>query len=180
VLPVLFVLLLPFNNVVVNCCVVILFMLFSLTDFLDGFLARYYNQESMLGKVLDPIADKFLFYSCFVGLLAAHKVFFLWVLIFIGRDFFVMGLRQIASQYAYTLAVSSWGKIRTVVVMVYIGFLIINPYQHTVFGQAPWWHGTEVGLLFISLLLTLWSAYGYYVAFVTEFTKQHAVFSHDA
>jgi cardiolipin synthase len=172
ILPTLFVYLLPFNSVVLNGILLLLFISFSLTDFLDGFLARHYHQESELGRVLDPIADKFLMYSSFVGLLAAHKIFFLWVVIFIGRDFFMMGLRQIASQYHFDIAVSQWGKVRTVMVMIYVGFVIANPYQDLLVMQAPWWHCGEWILLTIALLLTLWSAYGYYVVFVKELLKR--------
>ncbi|HEV2916433.1 MAG TPA: CDP-diacylglycerol--glycerol-3-phosphate 3-phosphatidyltransferase [Candidatus Babeliales bacterium] len=172
VLPIAFVGLLPFNNNIINGCVLFLFILFSLTDLIDGFLARYYYQETDLGRALDPIADKFLLYSCFIGLLAAGKIFFVWVIIFIGRDLFMMGLRQIALQYNFDLAVSAWGKVRTAIVMIYIGFLIIHPYQKLSLLQAPWWHMLEYFLLLISLLLTIWSMYSYYVTFVQEFTKR--------
>jgi CDP-diacylglycerol---glycerol-3-phosphate 3-phosphatidyltransferase len=168
ILPLLFVYLLPFNNVFINGFILILFVIFSLTDFLDGFLARRYFQETELGKVLDPIADKFLMYSSFVGLLAAHKIFFLWVIIFIGRDFFIMGLRQIASKYQFEITVSQWGKVRTALVMVYVGFVIANPYQQLPLLQAPWWHGIEATLLLVSLMLTIWSAYSYYCVFIKE------------
>jgi CDP-diacylglycerol--glycerol-3-phosphate 3-phosphatidyltransferase len=149
-----------------------LFILFALTDLVDGFLARYYKQESNLGKALDPIADKFLIYSCLIGLLAAGKIFFLWVIIFIGRDFFMMGLRQIALQNKFDLAVSWLGKIRTAILMIYIGFLIIHPYKHVSIMEAIWWHITEYLLLFISLLLTIWSMYSYYIIFMQEYTKR--------
>jgi CDP-diacylglycerol--glycerol-3-phosphate 3-phosphatidyltransferase len=172
ILPVLFVYLLPFNNVFINGFILILFVIFSLTDFLDGFLARRYFQESELGKVLDPIADKFLMYSSFVGLLAAHKIYFLWVIIFIGRDFFIMGLRQIASKYQFEITVSQWGKLRTAIVMVYVGFVIANPYQQLPLLQAPWWHCIEATLLLVSLMLTIWSAYSYYCVFIKELLKR--------
>jgi CDP-diacylglycerol---glycerol-3-phosphate 3-phosphatidyltransferase len=172
VLPALFAFFLPYNNIAINGSILALFILFSLTDLIDGFLARHYYQESELGKALDPIADKFLFYSCFIGLLAADKIFFLWVIIFIGRDLFMMGLRQIALQYTFDIAVSSWGKIRTVVVMSYIGALVLNPYQQVPFTEAPWWHGVEYLLLVVSLFLTVWSAYRYYTVFVQEFAKR--------
>jgi CDP-diacylglycerol--glycerol-3-phosphate 3-phosphatidyltransferase len=173
ILPFLCVFLLPFNNIVLNGFVLAVFVVFSLTDLLDGFLARQYNQESTLGKILDPIADKFLVCSSLIGLLAAGKIFFLWVIILIGRDLFMMGLRQIASQYQYDLPVSSWGKVRTTVLMTYIGCLIANPYQHMPFKQAFWWHSVELILLAASLLLTLWSAYTYYSVFLQKFIKQH-------
>jgi CDP-diacylglycerol--glycerol-3-phosphate 3-phosphatidyltransferase len=95
-LPVLLVYLLPFNNIFINSFLGFLFFLFSITDFFDGYFARRYKQETQVGKLLDPIADKFLLYSTLIGLLAADKIFFYWVIIIIGREFFVMGLRQIA------------------------------------------------------------------------------------
>ncbi len=172
VLPILFVTLLPFNHIVLNGVLAILFVLFSFTDFLDGFLARRYQQESKLGKALDPIADKFLIYSSLVGLLAAEKIFFFWVVVLIGRDLFMMGLRQIASQYAIQVPVSQWGKARTVVLMAYITFLIANPYQAFSIAQAPWWKGIELLLLCVALVLTLWSVKNYTEAFLKEYNQK--------
>lgn len=169
ILPIFFVALLPYNNIVINTFLAILFALFSFTDFLDGFLARYYHQETALGKTLDPIADKFLIFSSLIGLLVAQKIFFLWVLIFIGRDLFMMGLRQIALQYTVQVPVSVWGKVRTCVLMMYITFLIITPYKAYSWAEASWWHSIETILLVASLFLTIWSAKEYMHFFLATY-----------
>lgn len=172
VLPILFVALLPLNIFFVNCFLALVFVLFSLTDFLDGFLARQYHQESKLGKILDPIADKFLIYSTLVGLLAAHKIFFFWVIIFIGRDLFMMGLRYISLQYDLSIPVSQWGKVRTAMMMVYITFVIANPYQKLAFSKALWWKWGEFFLLLGALGFTVWSAKLYTEEFIHRYLEK--------
>src|SRR5947199_10698456 len=82
-LPVLLVYFLPFNNFLINTLLAFIFLLFGATDFFDGYLARKYRLESTIGKVLDPIADKFLIYCTLIGLLAAGKIGFYWVIILI-------------------------------------------------------------------------------------------------
>ena len=109
VLPVILVYLLPLNIFWVNGVLAVIFMLLSITDFFDGYLARKYNQETVLGKVLDPLADKFLTYSALIGLLAAHKIYFYWVVILIGRELFILGLRHVALEHRLEVSVSILG-----------------------------------------------------------------------
>ena len=152
ILPLVFAYLLPLNVFPLNIVLALVFLFFSGTDFFDGYLARKHNQVTMLGSVLDPIADKFLFYSSLIGLLAADKIYFYWVIILIGREFFVMGIRQIAAEQQVTLKVTFWAKVKTVLQMILLLIIIINPYQKLSFGEAPWWHTTEWILLFLTLL----------------------------
>lgn len=166
VLPILLVLFLPFDFLWLNSLLALLFVIFSLTDFFDGFLARRYNLESSLGSMLDPIADKFLFYSVLVGLLAAHKIFFYWVIILIGRELFMMSLRQMALEYTFSIPVSFLGKIKTAVQMVCLTFIILNPAHKQGLFEAPRWNVTETVLLFVTISLSVWSAYRYYQQFV--------------
>lgn len=173
ILPILCAYLLPLNNITLNWLVCGVFAFFCLTDFVDGFLARYYYQETDLGKALDPIADKFLLYASLIGLLAAGKIFFMWVVLLIGRDFFMMGLRQVALQYSFDIKVSILGKLRTTIVMLYIGFLMVHPYKETPILHAVWWHTVEWALLLLSLLLTVWSMYSYYIFFVQTYNKRY-------
>lgn len=161
-LPVLFVYLLPYNIALINFLLAFLFLLFSATDFFDGYLARKYHQETDFGKLLDPIADKFLVYSTLVALLAAHKIYFFWVVLFIGREFFVMGLRQIALEHQFSISVSWGGKFKTAFQMLLLTVLIANPYQKS--GWLNPWNIVELKLLVLSLLLSLVSAYFYYKA----------------
>jgi len=165
-LPILLAFFLPYDFLWLNSLLALVFIVFSLTDFLDGFLARRYGLESSLGSMLDPIADKFLFYSVLIGLLAAQKIFFYWVIILIGRELFIMSLRQIALEYHFSIPVSALGKIKTAIQMVCLTFIIVNPAHKLGLLGAPRWNVTETVLLFITLLLSVWSAYRYYQRFV--------------
>lgn len=179
ILPLLLVCFLPYDLLWLNGVLGLFFVCFSLTDFLDGFLARRYHLESALGNMLDPIADKFLFYSVLIALLAAHKLFFFWVIILIGRELFMMSLRQLALEHRFSIPVSSLGKIKTAVQMVCLTFIIINPYHKLGFAGAFYWNGLESVLLGITIVMSLWSACQYYRQFVVKFrdylSKQSSV-----
>jgi CDP-diacylglycerol---glycerol-3-phosphate 3-phosphatidyltransferase len=176
-LPFLLVYLLPYNSGVINTVLALIFMLFGLTDFLDGYLARKYKYESQLGKILDPIADKSMVYSTLIALLVVRKIYFFWVIILIGREFFMMGVRIVAKEYNKSVAVSGWGKAKTIAQVTLLTFLIGTPYQEISFSHAPVWHSAEWLLLGITLLLSVTSAVLYYVHFIalvsdtTLFTK---------
>ncbi len=184
VLPILFVYLLPYNSLMINGCLAVLFALLSVTDFFDGYLARKYNQESTLGRVLDPLADKFLTYSALIALLAAGKIYFYWVIILIGREFFVMGLRHVALEHDFTVSVSKLSKLKTATQMVCITMIIVNPFQ-SLGVNALYWNGVEMGLLLITIVLSLISAEQYYDDFMKRFTQfmddpeQYKEISHD-
>lgn len=171
-LPLLLVYFLPHNILWLNIGLAFLFVLFGLTDFFDGYLARRYDQETSLGKMLDPIADKFLVYSTLVALLAAGKIFFYWVIIFIGREFFVMGLRTIALEHKLSVPVSFLGKVKTFFQMVLLTWIIVNPYQQCGWRVHPGWNGGEFFLLVMTLALAVISAQHYYTAFITAYMDQ--------
>ncbi len=159
-LPVLIVYILPYDYLPFNLLIALLFLAFSFTDFLDGYFARKYHMTSKLGGALDHIADKFLTYSAFIGLVTIHKIYFFWVIIFIGRDFFVMGLRQIALENKFAVPVGLSGKIKTSLQMILITWLIARPVQIT-----DNWHYVEISLLTCALFTTVASAYQYYIDF---------------
>jgi CDP-diacylglycerol--glycerol-3-phosphate 3-phosphatidyltransferase len=166
-LPFLFVYLLPLNLVWLNFVLAIFFLLFSLTDFFDGYLARRFQQVTKLGKILDPIADKSLMYSTLISLLAVQKIYFYWVVLFIGREFFVMGLRLVALEHYFSVPVSVLGKIKTMFQVMMLMVIIMNPYQGTGFvGPAGPWNIIESLLIVVTLLVSLWSAKRYYNDFI--------------
>ena len=173
VLPILLVHFLPYNSLFINVLMALVFIGFSLTDFFDGYLARKHGQETALGTILDPIADKFLFYSTLIALLVAHKIFFFWVVILIGREFFMMGLRQVALEHHFSVPVSSFGKYKTALQMGCLTFIILNPY-HDIGWQMHGlglWNVIESGLLWITIGLSVASAKSYYHAFMIQFSK---------
>ena len=173
-LPLLIVYLLPYNFLWLNCIIAVIFCLFALTDFFDGYLARKFNLETAIGKVLDPIADKFLLYATLVALLAAHKIFFYWVILFIGREFFMMGLRYIALEHNFSIPVSMLGKIKTVFQMIMICLIIVNPYQALGLTGALGWNGSELLLILVALGISLGSAKQYYQLFMRLLKEKEA------
>jgi CDP-diacylglycerol--glycerol-3-phosphate 3-phosphatidyltransferase len=159
----------PYNNFMINVSIAALFLLFGLTDFLDGFFARKYAQESKLGATLDHLADKFLTFSAFVALLAIGKLSYVWTILLVGREFFVMGLREIALEHAMSIRVSSFGKLKTVLHITLIAWIIINPAQQ---GQANLlWNGIELILLAASLIISWTSALNYFCVFYAQLKK---------
>ncbi len=124
---------------------VIVFMLASFTDFLDGHLARKWNQVTSLGKFLDPIADKMLVMCALVSLLLDSSlgvVFTMLVAIFLmlieSRELMVSCFRIIAASKGLTLAADKWGKLKTVCQMIALIVLIPHKSLFTEFGNVEW------------------------------------------
>lgn len=164
VIPLLCAYLLPLNIFAINCLLAFLITILSLTDFLDGYLARRYRQETALGRLLDPIADKFLVYSTLIALVYVNKLYFYWAIIFIGREFFIMGLREVSVFYGFTLPSLPMAKLKTWFQMIFIVYVIINPYQHLGL-HAPFYNIIEYILLIAALYLSIISAIQYYNIF---------------
>ena len=156
------------NDFMINVSIACLFLLFGFTDFLDGFFARKYCQQSQLGATLDHLADKFLTFSAFVALLAIGKISYVWVLLLVGREFFVMGLREIALENEMSIKVSSFGKLKTAMHIALIAWMIINPMQ----GQISlFWNGMEFILLAGSVIISWASALNYFIMFYAQLKK---------
>ncbi len=132
-----------------------LFVLFALTDWLDGFLARKLNQTSAFGAFLDPVADKCLSCAALLLLLDLDRVDSIVALIIIGREIAISALREWMAQIGATrsVAVHMLGKLKTTVQMVAIPFLL---YDGGLFGfiDTRLW-GT--GLIWLATVLTVWS-----------------------
>lgn len=159
---------LPINDFFINVAIAILFLLFGLTDFLDGFFARKYGQESQLGATLDHLADKFLTFSALIALLAIGKISYIFVLLLIGREFFMMGLREIALENKMNLRVSSWGKLKTCIQIGTIAWIIVNPAQQQL---NYFFNGIEFLLLIASVMLAWYSALHYCIVFYKSLEK---------
>ena len=107
----------------------LLFTMFASTDFFDGYCARLFNQETKLGKWLDPLADKVLLASAMFPLVALHLVHWAVALIFVIREFVVLGLRHVAVVSGISVSVSQWGKLKTVFQFIYLA-LCLFPAMH--------------------------------------------------
>jgi CDP-diacylglycerol--glycerol-3-phosphate 3-phosphatidyltransferase len=171
VLPFFLVYFLPCNAAWFNYSLAGLFFLFGLTDFFDGYLARRYNQVSTTGALLDHVADKFLLYSTLIALIAAQKLYFFWAILWIGREFFIMTLRQVALERNSLITVSSYGKLKTVAQIACLTVVIANPYHGV--GMISPWNIIEMLLLFTATALSVISAYNYFAVFMKQFQNKN-------
>jgi len=126
----------------------LIFVIASITDFFDGFIARQWNQMTKLGGILDPLADKMLVLAGFIGLMVIDRASAWAVFIILSREFFITGLRVVAADEGKNVSSTMSGKIKTVVQMIAIGFLIMN-----------WPYAAE--LLWLAVVLTVYSGYEY-------------------
>lgn len=138
-----------------NLVATVMFVLFALTDWLDGFLARKLNQVSAFGAFLDPVADKFLVCAALLMLVQMDRVDVLVALIIIGREIAISSLREWMAQIGAgkSVAVHMVGKLKTTVQMVAIPFLL---YNGTLFGLIDTRAWGDV-LIVVAAVLTVWS-----------------------
>jgi CDP-diacylglycerol--glycerol-3-phosphate 3-phosphatidyltransferase len=175
-----------------------LFLTAALTDMLDGYLARRRRQVSRLGSLLDPIADKLLISSAFISLVENHLAPAWAVVIIIGREFAVSGLRSIAAAEGWVIAASAAGKFKMVSQVVAITLLLMAsvaggpPVETKAFPIIKFWtvpemhtaiehlfgagavtaldlrvifYGLGRGVLWIVVISSCWSMYGYFRQF---------------
>ena len=103
-----------------------IFVVASLTDMLDGKIARKYNLVTNFGKLMDPLADKLLVSAALICLTAMDRLAAWIVIVIISREFIISGLRQIASDNGVVIAASYWGKYKTTFQIIMICLLIAN------------------------------------------------------
>jgi len=125
-----------------------IFVIASATDFFDGYIARSFNQITVLGSILDPLADKMLTLAGFLGLMMQGVASPWAIFLIITRELFITGLRVSAVAEGIDISASWMGKVKTVVQMVAIGFLLMH------------WPGATL-LLWLAVALTLYSGYEY-------------------
>lgn len=143
-----------------------LYILAAITDVVDGWLARRGQQVTQVGKLLDPLADKMLVATSLIMLVAIGRVdvWAAWmVVVIVGRELAVTGLRGIASAGGQIMAASSLGKAKTLVQNVAIAALL---FHYETLGLPA--HEVGLSLLAVATLLTLWSGYGYFAAFFRD------------
>jgi CDP-diacylglycerol--glycerol-3-phosphate 3-phosphatidyltransferase len=137
-----------------------IFILASLTDWLDGVIARRRNQVTTLGTLLDPIADKLLVAAALVSLLQIDKVAAWVVVVVVGRELAVTGLRAVAAGVGVIVPASRLAKWKTVSQYVAVTMLIVEKGV-----GSPEFHLAATGVLWVALGLTIISAVDYFYRF---------------
>ena len=131
-----------------------IFIVASLTDFLDGYLARKLNLVTNFGKFMDPLADKLLVCSAMICLIEKGAIPSWIVTIIIAREFIISGFRLIASDNGVVIAASYWGKFKTVFQMIMICLMIANISQIAIVTTV---------IMYIALALTIISLVDYLI-----------------
>lgn len=148
----------------------ILYVVATLTDLLDGYLARRYEMVTPLGKLLDPLADKLLVCAAMIMLVPPGRVPAWVVVIVVAREIGVTALRGVASTEGLVIAASSLGKAKTLLLNIGVGALILHyPFfgLGAVFGpRFVHWFG--IGVLAGGIVLTAWSGLDYFFRFLGE------------
>ena len=121
-----FFLLAPYFEGYGNYIALVIFIVASLTDFLDGKIARKYNLVTNFGKFMDPLADKLLVCSALICLIALDKIPAWIVIVIISREFIISGFRLIAADNGIVIAASWWGKAKTISQMIMIILLVAD------------------------------------------------------
>ena len=132
----------------------IIFVVASLTDMLDGKIARKYNLLTDFGKFMDPLADKLLVCSALICLVELKRIPAWIVIAIISREFIISGFRLVAAEKQIVIAANFWGKIKTVCQMFMVILMIANIRELTLITQIMMW---------LSLILTVVSLMTYMV-----------------
>ncbi len=145
----------------------VIFLIASLTDYLDGILARRHNLVTSVGKLLDPLADKLLISAVMIMLIPHGKVPAWLVFIIIGRDITITGLRSIAASQGLIINPSRTGKNKMVSQTIGLAFLLLaGPGAHPLLDPAG------MVFLWLSVILSYWSARDYCRQFFYQAKRQ--------
>ena len=151
-----FFLLAPYFEGYGNYIALVIFIVASLTDFLDGKIARKYNLVTNFGKFMDPLADKLLVCSALICLIALDRIPAWIVIVIISREFIISGFRLIAADNGVVIAASYWGKFKTTFQMIMIILLILDL-------NYPFSVVVNMVVTYIALILTVVSLIDYIV-----------------
>lgn len=137
----------------------LLFVIASVTDFFDGYIARELDQITIVGQILDPLADKMLTLAAFLGLMMSGEASAWAIYLIIVRELFITSLRTLSISIGIDVSASLMGKIKTVIQMIAIGFLLMH------------WQGGGY-LLWVAVAITLYSGGEYLVGFSKAYKEK--------
>ena len=138
-----------------------IFLVASITDALDGYLARNFFGCTSFGKLMDPLADKVLVCAAFIGFVEQGSLRAWMVVLVVAREFMVTGMRLLMIEKGVVLPAGIWGKIKTTIQMIaicllFLGLIWDSPYLPTPESPLAWWIGT------ITALFTAWTGIVYF------------------
>jgi CDP-diacylglycerol--glycerol-3-phosphate 3-phosphatidyltransferase len=136
----------------------LVFAVAACTDWIDGYFARLYKSETVLGQLMDPLADKVLVTTALIMLIPLGRVPAWLVVIILCREIIITGLRGVAASSGIVVAASGLGKFKSIMQYIGIGTLIFP------LGllPIPFLHNLGLGILYVALVLTLWSGMDYF------------------
>jgi CDP-diacylglycerol--glycerol-3-phosphate 3-phosphatidyltransferase len=147
----------------------ILFILASITDGVDGYLARKRGQITTMGILLDPLADKIMVTAAFIALVAYNpSVVKVWIaVVIIGREFLISGLRSIAASEGFTIQASDLGKLKTVIqIVAVVSAILAHRWYEWNFGgfivPVEW---TAITAIYFATAVSIISAVDYFIGF---------------
>jgi CDP-diacylglycerol--glycerol-3-phosphate 3-phosphatidyltransferase len=159
---------------VLSFAAALIFILGGITDLLDGYLARKRGQETVLGAFLDPLADKLFVLGTLVFLVARDRVPEWLVVVLMSRELAITVLRSIAASYGLVIAAGRTGKMKTALQAVGIVFLLIHfRYRILLLDFELDFHKVGTYLIYVSLVLSVWSA-GEYIRFFVLAAEEKA------
>lgn len=135
----------------------IVFIMASITDKLDGYVARKYNQTTHLGKLLDPLADKLLVAAALILMVSLHMIPSWIAFLILAREVIMMGVRIAASAQKVALAADKYGKWKMVLQVAAISAILLNNAPFSLFTSFP----VDLILLYGALVITVYSGYNY-------------------
>ena len=138
----------------------VIFVLAALTDMLDGHIARKHNLVTNFGKLMDPLADKLLVMSALICLAQVGDVAGWMVIVILGREFIITGMRQVAAAQGIVIAAGTTGKIKTITQMIAIPLLILENWPFSLLSvKIP----MDTIFMWIALIMTVVSGTEYIV-----------------
>jgi CDP-diacylglycerol---glycerol-3-phosphate 3-phosphatidyltransferase len=151
----------------------LLYLVSAATDALDGYLARSRGQVSVLGKFLDPLADKLIVTAVLVVMVGLGRVPAWIVIVMIARDLAVNGLRTVASAEGLVIAASDGGKVKTALQLVALMFLLVH-FRYPVLGLdvSIDYHLAGMGVLYVSLVMSVVSGIDYVRKFIAVLSRE--------
>lgn len=152
----LFMIALMMNTDMSRIAAAVIFALASLTDMLDGQIARKYNMITNFGKLMDPLADKVLTAAAMICLVELGDLAAWIAILIIFREYLITGLRSVAASENIVVAANIWGKVKTVCQMIALMLLMLKP-------QIVALCGVNVGLwlMYVAVILTVYSGLDY-------------------